>query len=478
VTPAGISGATKVPMESATKVTAAVDNDSSDDDDDNEEQLQILDNIDGDEPDPSLETELEAIYESLCDNAGLISKEQLRNWDEVVKLLEDGLLGVDEFNEIWSATNKSSASSGAVEKLDVDGFLSFNVALDDLFAFDDEDMEDEDMDELLPIFDEDEVDGEVEAINDADARQSVRMIAGDGLSPDTLFVALANENGLIGLDEIKRWSELKEMITDGDLLESELLDLFKNARKSEMDLNKVELEGFLAIYNEIDNLFEDEDNGVAAQENSPARVSHKAELLDAIADLNIEDVLPCGLEATEVEQREILSIVEMVENDPSNLIRLKQGVIDPKELSGDWELLYSSSSAMKFNKGLSGLGGSAPNGRFGTLKQKLVVTKYLTDVEYTEHIEMKPSSASFDVKVTGTWDLRSSVSLFTGEPSIVMNVVPDRVTYGPTSTRADHWKSLGPMNMLDISYLDEDLRIMRGNTSVDTIFVFRRTQTR
>ena len=96
------------------------------------------------------------------------------------------------------------------------------------------------------------------------------------------------------------------------------------------------------------------------------------------------------------------------------------------------------------------------------------------DVEYVEHIALNPDSASFDVSVTGTWDLRTSVSLFTGEPSIVMTVTPDRVTYGPTSTRADHWKSLGPMNMLDISYVDKDLRIMRGNTSVDTIFVWRR----
>ena len=129
---------------------------------------------------------------------------------------------------------------------------------------------------------------------------------------------------------------------------------------------------------------------------------------------------------------------------------------------------------MKFNKGLSGLGGSFPNGRFGNLKQTLTATKFLTDVEYVEHIEVSPKSASFDVTVTVTWDLRKSVSLFTGEPSVVMSVQPDRVSYGPTSTRADHWKSLGPMNMLDISYLDEDLRIMRGNTSVENLFVFRR----
>ena len=98
----------------------------------------------------------------------------------------------------------------------------------------------------------------------------------------------------------------------------------------------------------------------------------------------------------------------------------------------------------------------------------------MMDVEYVEHIKVVPSTASFDVTVNGSWDLRTSTSLFTGDPSIVMTILPDRVTYGPTSTRADHWKSLGPMNMLDISYLDDNVRIMRGSTSIETIFVFRR----
>lgn len=127
------------------------------------------------------------------------------------------------------------------------------------------------------------------------------------------------------------------------------------------------------------------------------------------------------------------------------------------------------------SKGLSGIGGSFPNGRFGGLKQKLSASKYMTDVEYIEHIAVKPDTASFDVKINGIWELRTSVSIFTGEPSIVLTVVPGTVNYGPTSTRADHWKSLGPTNMLDVTYLDEDIRVMRGNTASDAIFVFRRS---
>jgi hypothetical protein len=109
------------------------------------------------------------------------------------------------------------------------------------------------------------------------------------------------------------------MITEGDLLESELMDMFKRVKKSEMDLNKVEEEGFVALYKAIDSLFEEDgndDNTAGARQ-----FSRKEELLDAIADLQGEGVLQCGLEATELKQREILSIVEMVENrfDPSRV---------------------------------------------------------------------------------------------------------------------------------------------------------------
>jgi len=82
----------------------------------------------------------------------------------------------------------------------------------------------------------------------------------------------------------------------------------------------------------------------------------------------------------------------------------------------------------------------------------------------------------FEVKVTRDWDLRTEVSLFTGKPSNVLSVMPDKVSYGPHSDKADHWKSLGPMNLLVLSFLDGDTRIMRGNMSTDTLFIWRRSK--
>jgi PAP_fibrillin len=428
------------------------------------------------ESESSLDGELASIYESICDDNGMIGKQQIREWDEVARLMQDGLLGDDELNDLWTS------AAGEQQLLDLDGFLSFNVALDNLFDFDDDDMLDDDeegdMEDIMDDLEEELAEEPKHVI--ANPPQP-KMVSGDDLSPEALFTALANaETGYVSWEDLKRWKELQEMLVEGDLLESELSDLFQQSSQKVSPVpeatKQLDLQAFILLTVALDNLFEEnDDEEVTTTGGDETSVTTKDELLDTLASLERDDVLPCGLEATELEQREIRNLVDMVEGMPSNWLLQGTGrTIDAKAVTGTWELAYTSSSAMKFNKGLTGLGGSVPNGRFGRLQQKLMATKYLTDVEYKEHIVLTPASASFDVTVTGTWEVRSSVSLFTGAPSVVLQVVPDRVTYGPTSTRADHWKSLGPMNLLDISYLDEDLRIMRGNTSVDTIFIFRR----
>lgn len=401
-----------------------------------------------------MEAELESIFDALCDGNKLISKETVQAWDEVSKLLEDGLLDAEEFEELWRQTKKSPGSD---EKLDLDGFLSFNVALDGLFAFDDDEMDDGD-----------ETESDLPASDTRTDTAPASLVEGEGIPTKELF-RLLSSNGALTRDALLRWGELREFLDDGDLTESEVGSLFANAAKGATTLD---LQGFTEFRTALDGLFEDDDEEEALVSDSKTIKQGLLELLDDFSD---PDLLPCGLDFTGSEQEEVLKLVTELERQPSNLVRARGGDVSPLELNGSWELLYSSSSAMRFNKGLSGLGGSFPNGKFGGLKQVLKSSKFVSDVEYIERIEVNPSAASFDVVVTGDWDLRRSVSLFTGEPSLVMTVEPGRVTYGPTSTRADHWKSLGPLNMLDISYLDEDLRIMRGNTSIESIFIFRRT---
>ena len=241
-----------------------------------------------------------------------------------------------------------------------------------------------------------------------------------------------------------------------------------------------------ARFYEIDKLKVDVESQRKAAESqhtdAKAKIRQAAEQIAALkeaANSNAksdveEDEELCGFGALEADQEQVLNILKVLEQQPSNLMIQKEGNIERSDLAGNWDLLYTSSSAMKFNQGLTGVGGSFPNGKFGGVRQVLTATKFLSDFEYKERVEVNPSSASFDVTVNGIWDIRKSVSLFTGQPTVILNVEPDRVKYGLTSTRADHWKSLGPVNRLDLTYLDDNLRVMRGCTSSDTIFVFKK----
>jgi hypothetical protein len=403
------------------------------------------------------EKELEMSFSKICDDAGLVSKNALQNWSEIKDLLKENLLSLEEFEEMWERTAKSP---GSMEMIDVEGFLSFNVALDDLFDFADED-------------------------NDA----PIAMFYADDLPPGVIFSEIADDNVLVGMEELKTWGDLQDMLREGDLLPLELQNMFEAIPKASGTNDKVNEEGFESLFEAINALFEDDDDDddsekvvnegtpettneaevpAAAAADEP-EISSRIELLALITELALDDRLPCGLESTDTEVELMLEIAAKLQKESTNMIG-SEPEIEIANLAGVWELIYTTSATMKFNKSLSGM--VPPNAKFGGLVQKLEASKYLSDVEYVEQINAGP--ASFEVKVTGDWELRSTVSLFTGAKSFCLDVVYDRVNYGLKSQKADHWKSLGPLSLLDISYVDEDLRIMRGTTSTDSIFIFKR----
>jgi len=406
----------------------------------------------GDDPEEAKdEHELELTFKTICDDAALVSKTALKEWSEIKDLIGDGMLGEDEFDKIWACTAKSPGSS---DQLDVEGFLSFNVELDDLFVFNDDNVADNGMNEEI---------GQGKDVVEA----TVKMFYGEDLPPSAIFSELANENSLIGMVELKQWGDLQVMMGEGDLLPSEFQDIYNKVPKVPGTNNEINEDGFTQVYEAIESLFEDD------EDEARRSASLKADLLSYVYNMNSnKDRMPCGLESIDSEMQKVLELVATLENEPSNIVVSSGGDILQKDIVGEWELLYTTSATMKFNKGLSGL--VPPGGKFGGLRQKLTSTKYLADVEYVEQIDAGPSS--FEVKVTGDWELKNSASLFTGTRSVALSIEPDKVAYGLTTTKGDHWKSLGPMNLLSFSYLDEDIRIMRGTTSIDNIFIFKKVQ--
>ena len=141
-------------------------------------------------------------------------------------------------------------------------------------------------------------------------------------------------------------------------------------------------DGFLALYGAIEDLFEDADDGDEGgsdgKKGSERELKEELlELLEDIAKLSEEDNRqPCGLDCTELEQERVLEVVGELERAPYNRV-LASGdegnVVKKDELVGLWDLIYSSSSTMKYNEGLSGLAGGLT--KFGGLQQRLSATK-------------------------------------------------------------------------------------------------------
>ena len=424
--------------------------------------------------------ELKQTFATLTNNGSTtITFSQLKQWEEISLLIEEeGTLGEDEFMTLWENSLNVKGSDG---DMNLEGFVKFNAALDELFEFEDDELEVEDEEEGDKFFDAgfDDDDKEEEEPT-AKVVAPLPIITEEDLPPGVLFSQLANENYLVGKQEMQRWGELNDMLKEGDLTVDELDTLFDNTEKAPGTKDMLDEDGFCTFYESIDNLFEDDDDAVKDNAKKADARELKEELLEYIEDIaklaEEEGQQPCGLDCSELEQERVLEVVSELEREPYNQVvavtASGSGAVDKQELVGVWELIYSSSSTMKYNEGLSGLAGGLT--RFGGLQQELSSTKYLSDVEYTEEVIGKLGGKSFEVKITGDWDVRTEVSLFTGKPSNVLSVTPDKVRYASRSDKADHWKSLGPMNLLVLTYLDQDLRIMRGNTSTDTLFIWKR----
>mmetsp|Transcript_8783 Transcript_8783/g.13604 ORF Transcript_8783/g.13604 Transcript_8783/m.13604 type:complete len:662 (+) Transcript_8783:97-2082(+) len=475
----------------------------------------------------SQKSELVNLFQnSLCDGEKKLSKQSLRQWEDVSGLIDQGLLEEAEFNMLWNNASHSK------DYLDLDGFLSFNRELDELYELEDAFSNHMDVFRLIADLDglvgmkelkrwtdlQDKIVGgkmsedvlqamlvdvpkcaggkldfdgfrhlckRIDSFIDHERNandskhvqarngQTWRMeVVEDDLPADILFQKIADDNLLIGTGELSRWGILRDMINSGDLLSSELQDIFDRSPKSKENTSKLGKQGFLFLYQQINDLFEVYDEEVPAKSEDELSKRNLLKLLD---NMNKEDRSMCGIDASEKEEAELLNVISEVESLPQNLLEQMQGQKLEEYLAGDWDLIYTSSPTVRFNKGISGLARSIPSSDFAGLKQKLVYTRFAADTEFIEKI--RSATGPFDVRVSGNWEMVSSQSILTGAKSTSLKVVPQKVEYASSKFKADYWKTLGPVTFLDITYLDKNLRIMRGNTATKTVFVFTRDST-
>jgi hypothetical protein len=222
-------------------------------------------------------------------------------------------------------------------------------------------------------------------------------------SPELIFkqlIADDREDFVVGMEDLKQWGELQELLSDEEMSQTELEEMLTEITRSRNnDDKKLDKAGFVLLYKMIDDLFEydDDDNDVTTNTNEEEltessgtsaslqmKTNKSEELLSFLTDLQSNsdipggDKLPCGMDFTDKERAVIVEIVsELIESDSNNLVLMENGKIDAKDMIGDWDLVYTSSSAMIDNKSLSGLVAGTPSQtvEFSGVRQRLTGSK-------------------------------------------------------------------------------------------------------
>jgi len=259
-------------------------------------------------------------------------------------------------------------------------------------------------------------------------------------------------------DLLQEWSELKEIIEDGDMTLQEFEDLCPSGELSEED--------FETLYYRIEDLFEEEEEETEEEvknEHEDTYSAAKDALERFLQELNKESYqLPCGLDCPDPDRARVAELIAPL--DDSNC-----PPVQAKDILGEWNLLYTSSRTMSINKSLSGLGrSSSERAHVDSIRQIFKGNQYWGQVTFLE--SFRGDDASFDVTVVGEWMLEQGRR----RDSTSLRVDPESITYALSKNDAKEWASLGPIKLLDFIFFDGDMMILRGNANTDALFVYKR----
>jgi hypothetical protein len=430
----------------------------------------------------SSEEDLRLAFQSLTRLAKspTLSKKDILQWREVRDLISTGLLTESEVGQIFDTAHQSTGARDG--KLGLEGFIEVGLALDGMF----EEVEEEegggmqDYAKEKPSLPQAQQPKQVEAVGEVAPENAI-------LEEEFLRLVGSRQGALVSLPDLFKWGEISELIADNQLDAAEVRDIYAKVPKA-ADAIGLDLSGFIAFNKELDKLFvfdeEDEEveakepvDGAAAVAKAEASASEAtANLKDLLGKVNDESILGGEKAFRQSVVRAVNQLVSACEGIPpssptANVVNRGGGEV-LSQILGKWELLYATSSSLEFHSGLTGLGNTLPNARFVGLRQILTKDNDVLDGIYEEQLEV--AGKPLLVTVTADWELRETRSIITDETALSLEVFTQRVQYGFIDVIGERWKALRSMRLLDVLYMGDGLRIMRGQTSSNTIFVWKR----
>ncbi|CAN0290334.1 unnamed protein product, partial [Ectocarpus sp. 12 AP-2014] len=419
--------------------------------------------------------ETEASFVELVGSSeGVLDLDGLLRWSEVTELFEEGLLKQEEVEQMWEGLPKvanrvQAAGEAGTEEgmlINLAGFLEFDRQLSDLFEDQEEsgtDAADQDQPPTAkstaastppttPAAAAPVVAATAPASPEAMDLAGKEAVADEG-TPEGLFLRLsANTRGVLTLDNLLGWTEVAELLEDDLMSREEVGSLFEalpkaKGRGSSTSSPAIDVKGFVEFARKLDEMFEDfeEDgeetsstdtsarsdgtdasDGVTASEPLPDMTANEAVVLKEgnaaeakarLLSMCQREMADCGMGCGEDKRTEMLEAMEaLLATEEGNLVLgdgLGTGLIDT--LAGEWRLLYTSSNAMEYNQGLTGLANTIPNAKFQGLRQILHADGMVFDAEYEEELMTGDDSEPLIITVTSDWEVKQTSSLVTGK---------------------------------------------------------------
>lgn len=130
---------------------------------------------------------------------------------------------------------------------------------------------------------------------------------------------------------------------------------------------------------------------------------------------------------------------------------------------GTWKLIYTSSSITRYFGGLTGLQRLLPDGSVGRIRQTIDAEDGTSVFDECISCDVPFRSRRANLLATVTGKIRS-----TSETRQVWQ--PETVRLAGFSRFAETWKTLRAFQVADITFLDDQLRITRGQNGSVCVF--------
>lgn len=198
-----------------------------------------------------------------------------------------------------------------------------------------------------------------------------------------------------------------------------------------------------------------------------AKSNDVSQLRIALVDACLEPTLNRGLsiDPDSPAETELESVVEDLAEqlEDANFCAAPTAA---SEMNGSWDLLYTSSTLTRFHGGVSGLH-KFVEGRVGRITQEIDMESGVSTFYETISYEIPFVKKATEVKVVAAGKIRAVTATR-------QMWVPESIKAAWFQIWAESWKSVRAFAVAETTYLDEELRITRGQTG--TLTVFGRTQ--